>query len=137
MPVLFRDFETRSTLDLEVVGAWRYAAEPTTAVWCVAYAVDDGPIDIWIPGQPVPEAFHQAARDSDWLVGAHNDSFESVIERLILSPLYGWPLVPIERHRCSMAMALAAALPGKLKKVADVLNLPVRKDAEGERLMRL
>jgi DNA polymerase len=45
MPVLFRDIETRSTLDLKVVGAWRYAAEPTTGVWCMAYAIDDGPVE--------------------------------------------------------------------------------------------
>src|SRR5262249_55290761 len=29
-PVLFRDFETRSAADLTRVGAWRYAADPTT-----------------------------------------------------------------------------------------------------------
>ena len=32
--VLFRDFETRSTLDLSEVGAWKYANHPTTDVWC-------------------------------------------------------------------------------------------------------
>jgi DNA polymerase len=36
-----------------------------------------------------------------------------------------------------MAAALAAALPAKLETVAEVLELPVRKDAEGARLMLL
>src|SRR6516225_1334906 len=67
VPVLHRDFETRSTLDLSETGAWRYAAEPNTGVWCVAYAVDDGPVQLWIPGQPIPEEFHIAANDPTWL----------------------------------------------------------------------
>src|SRR6516165_6260906 len=115
MPVLFRDYETRSTLDLTKVGAWKYAGDVSTDVWCVAYAVDDGPVKTWLPGQPIPEEFQIAATDPDWVVVAHNDSFERAIEERILGPRYGWPLIPIERHRCTMAMALAAALPAKLE----------------------
>ena len=48
MPILFRDFETHSTVDIKKVGAWRYAADPTTDMWCVGYAVDDGPVEILI-----------------------------------------------------------------------------------------
>jgi DNA polymerase len=134
--VLHRDFETRSTIDLPDVGAWRYAAEPTTDIWCCAYAVDDGPVKLWLPGQPIPDEFHTAARDPDWIVVAHNDAFETAIETRILAPRYGWPLVPIERHRCTMAMASASALPAKLKTVAEVLELSARKDDDGGRLMR-
>jgi hypothetical protein len=36
MPILFRDIECRSTLLLSRVGAWRYAADPTTEVLCSA-----------------------------------------------------------------------------------------------------
>jgi len=136
MTVLHRDIETRSTLDLTDVGAWRYAGDPTTGVWCVAYAVDDTPARIWIPGQPVPEEFHVAARDPDWMIVAHNDAFERAIEDRILAPQHGWPIVPIERHRCTMAATLASALPAALEKVAEVLELPIRKDAQGARLMR-
>ena len=92
---------------------------------------------MWIPGQPIPEEFHAAARDPDWLIVAHNDAFERAIEEFILAPRYSWPLIPIERHRCTMAMTLANALPAALDKVAEVLDLPVRKDAQGARLMRL
>ena len=53
MPILYRDFETQSTLDLTRVGAHRYAADPTTEIRCVGYAIDDGSIEIWTPGQPV------------------------------------------------------------------------------------
>jgi DNA polymerase len=135
--ILHRDIETRSTIDLADVGAWRYAAELATGVWCVGYAIDDGPPQIWTPDQPIPEAFSIAARDPDWIVIAHNDQFETAIEQRILAPRYGWPIVPIERHRCTIAMASASALPAALGTVAEVLQLSARKDEQGARLMRM
>jgi DNA polymerase len=137
MPTLHRDIETFSTLDLTRCGAWRYAAEPTTGVWCVSYAIDKDPTQLWLPGNPVPDVFFEAERNPDWWIVAHNDAFERVIEELILAPRFGWPIVPIDRHRCTMAMALASALPGSLEKVAEALSLPLRKDADGARLMKM
>ena len=134
--ILYRDIESRSTLNLKAVGAWHYAGDPSTAVWCVGYAVDDGPVQIWIPGQPIPEEFHTAAHDPDWLIVAHNDAFERAIEERILAPRYGWPTVPIGQHRCTMAMALAAALPAKLETIAAALDLPIGKDIDGAKVMR-
>jgi hypothetical protein len=134
--VLHRDIETKSTLDLPDVGAWRYAVDPTTGVWCVSFAIDDKPAQIWTPGQPIPEVFHIAAPDPDWLIVAHNDAFERAIEERILAPQYGWPIVPLERHRCTMAMTLASALPAGLKGAAEAFGLPQGKDIEGARLMR-
>jgi hypothetical protein len=58
-------------------------------------------------------------------------------QREVVRLLYGWPLIPIERHCCTMAAALASALPAALDKVAEVLDLPVRKDVQGAKLMRL
>ncbi|WP_271523273.1 AAA family ATPase [Bradyrhizobium sp. CCBAU 53380] len=137
MPILHRDLETYSILDLPSCGVFRYAAHPNTGVWCLSYAVDDQPTQVWLPGNPIPEVFFEAARNDDWRIIAHNDMFERTIEQRILAPRFGWPLVPIERHRCTMAMALACALPGKLEKVAEALALPLRKDSEGARLMKL
>jgi hypothetical protein len=105
MPVLHRDIESKSVLNLKKVGARLYAAHPTTAPWCCAYVVDDGPIKLWFRGDPVPAEFVEAERNTDWLVAAHNDAFETAFEEQILAPQFGWPLVPIERHRCTMAMA--------------------------------
>jgi DNA polymerase len=136
MPVIFRDAETRSRLHLPDVGAWRYAGDASTDVWCVGFAIDDGPVLTWTSGQPIPQEFQIAATDPAWLVVAHNDSFESAIEERLLAPRYGWPLIPIERHRCTQAMSLAASLPAKLKTVAEALHLPIGKDTEGARLMR-
>jgi DNA polymerase bacteriophage-type len=136
VPVLFRDIETRSTSNLADAGAWRYAADSCTEILCVGYAADDGPVKIWTTNQPIPEEFLIAARDPDWLVVAHHDAFESALEERLLQPRYGWPIVPTSRHRCTMALALAAALPASLEGAAAALDLPVQKDTDGRRLMR-
>jgi DNA polymerase len=133
--VLHRDYETRSLLVLKVVGAHRYALDPSTEVRCCAYAVDDGPVRLWRPGDPVPAEFIEAAQNANWIVAAHNDAFETTIERNIMLRRHDWPMIPIERHRCTQAMCLALGLPAKLAAAADALELRNRKDAAGERLM--
>src|SRR5262245_27752553 len=135
VPLLFRDIETRSTARLDRCGAFRYAADLTTDVLCVGYAVDHGPVHIWTPGQPIPEEFLAAARDPDWLLVAHNDQFETAIEEQLIRPRHHWPLIPFDRHRVTMTMALASALPPALEKAATALELPFRKDRDGHRLM--
>ena len=133
--VLHRDYETRSRAVLKIVGTHRYACDPSTEVVFGAFAVDDGPVRVWRPGEPLLPEVIEAARNTNWGVAAHNDPFESAIEQYNLAPRFNWPLVPIERHRCTMAMALAAGLPAQLGMLADALNLANRKDRSGERLM--
>jgi DNA polymerase len=133
--VLHRDFEMRSPVLLKNVGAHRYAGSPHTEILCVGYALDDQPVQLWLPGNPVPAEFIEAARNPGWLATAFNNAFEAAIERHILGPRYGFPLIPSERHVCTQAVALAAGLPARLDMVADVLELGNRKDAAGQRLM--
>jgi len=135
MPILFHDFETKSTCDLKEAGAWKYSAHASTDALCCAYAVDDEPIKLWTPGDPVPPEFVEAARNPEWTTSAFNDNFERQITHHIMVPRYGWPLVPIERRRCSQAAALALALPAKLATVAQVLALEQQKDNSGHRVM--
>jgi DNA polymerase bacteriophage-type len=133
--MLFFDIETRSIVNLETAGAWRYASDSTTDVLCVGYAVDDGDPRIWIPGDPIPEALITAAADP-WYVVAHNYQFERAISTCILTPHFGWPEIPLERQICTMTLALACALPGALDNVALALGIPLQKDREGYKLMR-
>jgi DNA polymerase len=133
--VLHRDYETRSRVNLKKVGAHKYAAHPSTEFLCAAYAVDDGPVQLWVPGNPLPEVWFEAARNTNWVAAAHGDHFETAIEQYILAPGFGFPLIPIERHRCTQAMALALGLPARLSALANALELANRKDAAGERLM--
>ena len=133
--VLHRDYEARSCVLTRVVGAHRFATHPSTEMQCCTFAVDDGPVQLWTPGDPVPPESIEAANNPDWIVAAHGDHFETAVEHHILAPQFGWPEIPIERHRCTMAMAAAVGLPARLSAVADALELVNRKDAAGERLM--
>jgi DNA polymerase bacteriophage-type len=132
---LHRDYETRSKANLKKVGLHVCANDPTTEIICIAFAVDDGPVQRWFPGDPIPEVWFEAAANLNWTAHAHNDPFESAIEERILHPRYGFPLIPMERHRCTQAAALALALPPKLALLADAMGFANRKDAAGERLM--
>ena len=133
--VLHRDYETRSRAILKKIGAHRYAADLSTETICCAYTVDGDPVQLWVPGDPVPPEFIEAAANPSWIVCAHNDAFETVVERQIMGPRWGWPVVPIERHVCTQAACLAHGLPARLSTAADALELANRKDAAGERLM--
>src|SRR5215472_10262091 len=133
--VLHRDYDTRSQAILKIVGAQRYAADSSSEVLCCCYAVDDDPVKLWRPGDPVPSEFVVAAQNRNWIVTAFNDAFETAIEKSIMSIRYGWPVIPIERHRCTQVMCLALGLPARLSAAADALELEHRKDVAGERLM--
>ena len=133
--VLHRDYETRSHAILKTVGTYKYATDPSTEVLCCAYAVDDEPVQLWTPGNRVPAEFIEAATNPSWIVCAHGAHFEDAIERHILHPRFGWPVFPVEKQRCTQAMALAVGLPARLRTVAIALELSNRKDAAGERLM--
>src|SRR5262245_9620052 len=135
MFTLFRDYETRGTIDLRRSGAWKYAGHVGTEMLCCAYAVDDGPVKLWKRGDPVPAEFVEAARNKQWIAVAHNAAFEMAIERLVLHRRYGWPIIPLRRNRCSMAAALACSLPADLGLLAEALGLIHQKDKAGHRLM--
>src|SRR5262249_52991290 len=130
------DFETCSQLELPDVGVHRYAEHASTDVLLCCFAVDDGPVSVWMPGDPVPEEIIEAAKNPDWFLVAHNAMFERTIMRQIMTRRYGWPEFPIAKFRCTMARALSLALPARLDKVAAALGLEERKDAAGARLMR-
>jgi DNA polymerase len=133
--VLHRDYETRGTAVLEVIGTFKYARHPDTEVLCCAYAVDNDAPQLWRPGDPIPIAFIEAAQHPGWIAVAHNVSFELAVEKFIMAPRYQWPEIPLSRHCDTMSMALACGLPGRLSTLATALELGNRKDAAGESLM--
>jgi DNA polymerase len=133
--ILYRDYETRSRASLKTCGAAKYAADPSTEIQLAAFCVDDGVVRVWRPSDPPPPEFFEAATNPNWRVAAHGDHFDTAIEHHILVPRFGWPEIPLERHVCTMAMALAAALPAKLDALADALEFSNRKDVSGQRLM--
>jgi DNA polymerase len=115
------DIETRGVLDLTKAGTRRYAAHSSTAVLCFAYALDDGPVKLWWPGDLIPPEFAAAH-----IFIAHNVAFERAIFQHILTR-FGFPEIPIEQWVCTMARAQTMALPGKLKLLAEALGFEHRK----------
>lgn len=132
------DFESKSTVDLRATGVYVYASDPTTDVWCAAYAVDDEPVQLWTPDQPTPEAFVRAATLRGWTLVAHNANFEMTMIERLLGPRYGWPVPEIGKWRCTMAQALAMALPGSLAEAAKAVGLDIVKDMTGrDQMLRM
>lgn len=123
---LVLDVETCSVLQLPQVGAERYFEDPDTHVICVAWCIDRGPIEVWCPGEPVP----QTVLDFTGTIVAHNWLFEFAAWEFL-----GWPQAPIDRWDCTMARALYHGLPAGLDALGEALNLAIKKDAGARSLM--
>ena len=124
------DFETRSVVDLRAVGVYKYAEHPQTDVWCMAWKVDDGPVEIWKAGEPYPFARRRGVRFSAW-----NAGFERTIWNQIMAKRYGWPKAPLRMWDDTAAAAAYLALPRSLEMAAGVLlGEAFQKDMAGSRL---
>lgn len=130
------DFETASVVDLKKAGAYVYAEDPTTEVLCLSFALDDGPIMRWIPGEPIPQAWIDATNNPKVIFVAHNAGFEKAVYRFIMVRVYGWPLIPSERYHDTMASAAQHGLPMAVEKLARVLRLGNQKWMEGSKITR-
>jgi len=139
------DFETRSEADLTKVGAWSYSEHPSTEIICASWAVDDGKIDHWVnpdigrvPGVrskfPIDDWAYMGYPGQISHIEAHNAAFEVSIWENIGVKRLGWPEIPLDRWRDSMALASYYALPAALDKLCRPLGLP-GKDPEGGRLI--
>lgn len=69
------------------------------------------------------------------VIEAHHAMFERLVWENICVPKYGFPPLNPYQLRCSMATAHVNNLPGALANLGDVLQVPVRKDKDGTRLL--
>lgn len=125
------DLETRSKCDLLKSGAWRYSQDPSTEVLCMAFAIDDGPVHLWRPGDAFP--FQQLIKPEEFVMEAHNAFFEKSMWKNILVPKYG--ASENVTWSCSAAKCAAHSLPRALDKAGAALGLSIQKDQEGKRIM--
>jgi len=134
--LLFLDFETTSKVDLPTEGLGRYLVDPSTRAYCFTYRLPDmAATDIWIEGQPVPDAVvaHLAVGG---LFVAHNAPFDFHIWNQVLRRDH--PVLPAimqPQVRCSAARARYNGLPGSLEGACAAMGLPVQKDTEGGKVM--
>ena len=129
------DFETRSAVDLRKTGVYKYASDPSTDIWCMAYKApwsDD--VQVWLPSDELDP------RLAGWIIGggllsAWNANFERTIWNEIMTERYEWPPTKIKQWRCTMAQASAMGLPRALGQAASVLGVEEQKDKAGAALM--
>lgn len=158
------DFETKSDVDLRVVGAWCYAESPSTSIICVGYSVNgeepenqqdfdpghgrlrelasdpsvngDEPSNETVFEPGVRSRLRELAGDPEVIFVAHNAGFEKAVWRAILVKKFGWPDIPNERWHDTQAVAAIRALPLKLEKVGQYLGLKMQKDPAGKALLK-
>lgn len=135
MTKIFFDIETKSFADLPEVGAWRYAEDASTDIICLAYAVNDGPVKTWEPGQPGPVEFI----DPETVFIARNALFEYAISVNVLVKKYGFPLRMKDPNNyiCTAALSRMHGLPASLEPCAEYINKTHKKLPDGKRLIQL
>lgn len=133
--MIWLDLETYSEVPINV-GTYRYAAN--CEVMLLAYAIDDGPVDVIDVSKTGTEFAIQRIAElclRGELFTAHNAMFDRNALRLGSLKLE----IPIERWRCTMAQALAHSLPGSLDKLCDVFRISEdqAKIKDGKQLVQL
>lgn len=139
------DFETQASVDLKKTGAYEYSKHHETRAMCFAFKHPSWPRPKLIPYRmielpwnalplSVREPWQRWALDPEIVFVAHNATFEQCIYNNVLVPL-GWPVLPIEKWRCTAAKAAAVAIPRNLAGAGAVMQTHTQKDFEGHRIM--
>lgn len=121
---------------IAAVGAFVYSEHPSTEVLSLAYNLKDGQGPrMWLPGMPPPyDLFNHILQGG--LLEAANSGFEYSIWKNVCHKRMGWPELPIEQLRDTLAKSRAHSLPGALGKIAKVLEVKDQKIDEGKRLIQ-
>jgi DNA polymerase bacteriophage-type len=133
---VFCDFETRNVggCDLTKVGAWRYAADPATEIFCFGYRIG-GEDHSWAPTSGSRDPLDALAADPDAMFVSFG-GFEAAVWAKIMVERHGFPPIPTRRWIDLRATCSYFALPRSLDKALAALGLPIEKDKAGQRLVR-
>ena len=132
MTLLFVDLETYSEADLKDCGAYAYAEHPSTRIDLLAFALDDGEVEVH---EGVPPRFIALYLDPKITIVAHNSHFENAL----LTFCAGLPLLTSDRWWDTMAIANSLAYPASLAGLCERLGVDsdVAKDKDGKALVAL
>lgn len=132
MTTLFLDLETYSETPI-TNGTYVYAANAEIMLW--AYALDDGPVQVWdLTSTPLmPNLLADALEDESVLLTAHNSAFDRTVMHFC-----GYR-TDIKRWRDTMVKAMAHSLPGSLGTLCEILGVAAdqAKDKRGKELVLL
>ena len=133
------DLETRSSVDINKTGVYRYVQDNDFSILLFAYSVDGGEVKVIdiANGEKIPPEILNAITDESVIKWAYNANFERVCLSRYLSDLnihHGF-LNPTS-WRCTLVWAAYMGLPLSLAKVGAALNLEEQKMTEGKSLIR-
>ena len=144
------DVETFSEVDLTTAGVYRYAEHESTSLNCLGWAVDDGPVHVWIPFDGVPDAILKAVWSQRpdavlhageimppelggiWNASekrAHNAQFERVVINGRAGEALTIPRTEISEWVCTAVKAAAAGIPRSLSEGAKALGTAPKDDS--------
>lgn len=131
---LLIDLETYSSEDISRAGAFKYAEAPDFEIMLLAYAWDDGPVQVLDLMDPhkhdaLPDII-DGLLDPDVVKVAHNSAFE----RACLTKHLGRDLPP-EEWEDTMVLAAMNGLPMSLDAAGAALQLEAQKIKEGTSLI--
>ena len=137
------DIETYSPANLSKTGVYPYAAHPDFQILLFGYAIDDGPVQVvdLASGEKLPNEILAALVDAGVVKWAFNASFERIclsawLHRHHPEMLSGSKFLDPAQWRCSMVWAAYLGMPMSLDQVARVLDLPMKKDTAGKKLIK-
>ena len=122
---LYIDIETFSSVDIRTAGLYRYAESDDFEVLLLAYAIDDGDvelIDLTDDNKQTAEQLLEVTRlitDSDYVKCAHYAHFEMECLRQKLKVL----MYP-SQWACTMVKGMYRGYPASLEKMGEALNMP-------------
>lgn len=130
MEKLWIDFETYSDLDIKEVGLYKYVDHSSFRSWCLAWAIDDEEIQLWVSDTSFyPLHLFEALDNANIKIYAHNAEFEQAVLYKI-----GFE-IPLKRFVDTAALAASFGYPIGLDKFCKALGLPISKDTNGTRLL--
>jgi len=131
MSRLHLDYETKSELNLKAVGAYKYAAHPSTEILMLGWGFDDDEPQLWQPHEgPMPRELEEGIR-SDINKHAFNAAFERLISRHCLGIE-----VPYHQWRCTMVEAFYLGFAGTMDKMLEAIGLE-KKHKRGGQLINM
>lgn len=139
MTSLSLDYESKSAIDLFARGVDAYAKDRSTEIMLAGWALDDDEVQVWDKdgGEPMPGDLKEALRDPDVDIWAFNAQFERWLTNQKLMPQLGLPELPVQRFRCSMVLSYMFSFTGGLDAVTTQMGSGEKKDAEGNRLIKI
>ena len=130
---LLIDLETYSSVDITKAGAFKYVEAPDFEILLLAYAWNDGPVEVLDLTAGVPDEYLDVVSgllDPDTVKVAHNSAFErACLSRWLEEEL------PAEEWEDTMILAAMNGLPMSLDAAGSALQLQNQKMQEGKALI--